>query len=109
MGGKKTEKYRKNVFKRAKTVNVAKSRKNHWYSFGDFGLKICMGHVFLLWLLLECSKAYATKSSESLTELLHFFFLNVWRPFYVHRKTVCVGWCSVYKDITSDIQQLLNV
>lgn len=76
MGGKKTEKYRKNVFKRAKTVNVAKSRKNHWYSFGDFGLKICMGHVFLLWLLLECSKAYATKSSESLTELLHFFFLK---------------------------------
>lgn len=48
--------------------------------------------------------------SESLAELLHFlFFLNVWRPFYVHRKTVCVGWCSVYKDITSDIQQLLNV
>lgn len=59
------------------------------------------------WNVLKPMQQKETRS-ESLAELLHFFF-NVWRPFYVHRKTVCVGWCSVYKDITNDIQQLLNV
>lgn len=61
LGGKRTGKCRKNVFKRAKTVNVAKSRTNHCCYFGDIGFKICMEHVFLLWLPLECSKAYATE------------------------------------------------
>lgn len=44
---------------------------------------------------------------ESLAELLHIFLMSGGRLIYTEK--LCVGWCSVYKDITSDIQQLLNV
>lgn len=61
MGERKLENVERMFLKGLKQSMSQKSRKNHCYYFGDFGLKICMGHVFPLWLLLERSKAYATK------------------------------------------------
>lgn len=31
---------------------LSKPHKNHCYYFGGFGLKICIAHVFISWLLL---------------------------------------------------------
>lgn len=53
--------------------------KSVWSMFSSCGF---------LWNALKPMQQKETRS-ESLAELLHFFFFNVWRPFYVHRKTVC--------------------
>lgn len=72
--------------------------KSVWSMFSSCGF---------LWNALKPMQQKETRS-ESLAELLHIFFLMSGGRF-MYTEKLCVGWCSVYKDITSDIQQLFNV
>lgn len=51
----------KRVLQEKLNQSLSQNHTKTSYYFGDFGLEIYMGHVFLLWILLECSETYATK------------------------------------------------
>lgn len=87
----------KRVLQEKLNQSLSQNHTKTSYYFGDFGLEIYMGHVFLLWLLLECSETYATKRNpfrKPSSVTTPFLKKNVWRPLYIHRKTLCV-LCAV--------------
>lgn len=102
----------KRVLQEKLNQSLSQNHTKTSYYFGDFGLGIYMGHVFLSWILLECSETYATKRNpfrKPSSVTTPFLKQCLEAALYTQKNTVCVVCCSVYKDITSDIQQLLNV
>lgn len=78
--------------------------KNHCFWMGIFGLKMCIWHVFLLWLHLECFKVCAMKRNQfkewepccwvNTTDLFFIFLLSGVR-LYKKRALLHVVYCSI--------------